>query len=106
MIADRYPDIVKVIADQGHEIACHGNFHDDICDMDADQVYMSLKEAKDKLSELAKTEVRGFRAPVFQLINMILSDLMRYRRFLIITLLCILVMKRVFKYGGTSAQLK
>ena len=30
VIADRYPDLVKVIAEQGHEIACHGNFHDDI----------------------------------------------------------------------------
>ena len=28
VMADRYPDLIKLIVSDGHEIACHGNFHD------------------------------------------------------------------------------
>ena len=30
IMADRYPDLIKLIVSDGHEIACHGNFHDNI----------------------------------------------------------------------------
>ena len=29
VMADKYPHLVRQIAQDGHEIACHGNFHDD-----------------------------------------------------------------------------
>ena len=67
IVADRYPEIIKLIAEQGHEIACHGNTHNNINGMSAENVYMSLKVAKEKLSEIAKTEVKGFRAPNFSI---------------------------------------
>ena len=65
--ADRYPEIIKLIAEQGHEIGCHGNTHDNINSMSPENIYTSLKIAKEKLSELTKTEVQGFRAPNFSL---------------------------------------
>ena len=65
--ADLYPDIIKLIASKGHEIACHGNFHDDLFKMSAKDVYTSLSLARDKLSQLIQNEVRGFRAPRFSI---------------------------------------
>jgi len=67
VMADRYPDLIKLIAQDGHEIACHGNFHDNIFGMSPKEVYSSLQEAKEKLSRISQTEVRGFRAPRFSI---------------------------------------
>ncbi len=65
--ADLYPDVLKEIAARGHEIACHGNFHDDIDKMGADELYHSLKLAKDKISQTVNQDVIGFRAPRFSI---------------------------------------
>jgi len=67
VMADRYPHLIKQIAQDGHEIACHGNFHEDIFRMSPNEIYASLKLAKQKLSEISKTEIRGFRAPSFSI---------------------------------------
>lgn len=65
VMADRYPDLIRTIAEDGHEIACHGNFHDDIFKMSPEDIYTSLKLAKNKLSEISNIDIRGFRAPRF-----------------------------------------
>ena len=65
--AELYPDILKEIASFGHEIACHGNFHDDVNKMDPQVLYAELKLARDKLSEVTNEEVIGFRAPRFSI---------------------------------------
>ena len=65
VMADRYPDLVRAIARDGHEIACHGNFHDDISRMSPEEIYTSLKIAKRKIGEISNTKIRGFRAPRF-----------------------------------------
>ena len=63
--ADLYPNVLQEIVAQGHEIACHGHFHDDIDKMDVDELYASLRLAQDKLSQVANQDVIGFRAPRF-----------------------------------------
>ena len=67
VMADKYPNLIKMIAEDGHEIACHGNFHDDIFSMSPEEVYETLKVAKKKLSKISKNEIRGFRAPRFSI---------------------------------------
>ena len=67
VMADRYPELIKLIANDGHEIACHGNFHDDIFSMTKKEVIQSLNTAKDKLSSVSHREVKGFRAPKFSI---------------------------------------
>ncbi|MDC1051145.1 polysaccharide deacetylase family protein [bacterium] len=67
VMADKYPDLIRAIAQDGHEIACHGNFHDDISGMTSEAVYASLHLAKQKLCEISGTEIRGFRAPRFSI---------------------------------------
>jgi peptidoglycan/xylan/chitin deacetylase (PgdA/CDA1 family) len=67
IMADKYPELIREIAADGHEIACHGDFHDDIFRMSVDELYTSLNTAKQKLSEISQSEIRGFRAPRFSI---------------------------------------
>ena len=65
--AELYPEVIRLIASHGHEIACHGNYHDDINSMNCDEVFTSLRAAKYRLSDIANQDVIGFRAPRFSL---------------------------------------
>ena len=67
VMADRYPELIKLIASDGHEIGCHGNYHDDIFSMTTKEVRQSLYEARDKLSNISEKEIKGFRAPKFSI---------------------------------------
>ncbi len=67
VMADRYPKLIEEIAQDGHEIACHGNFHEKIFDKSAEEIYSSLCLAKQKLSEISQSKIRGFRAPYFSI---------------------------------------
>lgn len=67
ILADLYPEVLREIATLGHEIACHGNFHDDVNRMNPDVLYSELKLAQDKLSQVSNKDVLGFRAPRFSI---------------------------------------
>ena len=49
-IADRCPDLVKKISDQGHEIACHGYSHTPIDLLTPETFEQDLKKAIDRKS--------------------------------------------------------
>ena len=84
IMAERYPDLIKLIASDGHEIACHGNSHDEIFTMSKKEILKFLNEAKDKLSNISNSEVKGFRAPKFSIDKMdftrlqAISEVFRY----------------------------
>ncbi|NLZ66681.1 MAG: polysaccharide deacetylase [Clostridiaceae bacterium] len=62
-VADRYPEVVKEIALRGHEIGCHGYYHENLALLSAQEQRSVLKWAKDRLEEVSGSEVRGFRMP-------------------------------------------
>lgn len=62
-IAQWYPDLVKQIAQEGHEIACHGMHHRDITLTSYEQFSEELTRARRILEELCGKRVVGFRAP-------------------------------------------
>jgi len=66
-VAKTYPNLVKEIADQGHEIACHSNVHRSIFAMTADEFRQDSLQAKQLLEDLIGTSVRGYRAPSFSI---------------------------------------
>ncbi len=65
--AHRYPDVVRSIAQSGHEIAHHSYFHEDVQGMDerteADMIDLGLEA----LSEVAGVRPIGYRAPMWEL---------------------------------------
>jgi polysaccharide deacetylase family protein (PEP-CTERM system associated) len=64
-IADRFPQIVRSIVDNGHELASHGYAHCRASDQDRDEFFQDITCAKRTLEDIAGVEVRGYRAPSF-----------------------------------------
>ena len=67
-IAQHHPDVVRAIADAGHEVASHGWDHKRIIHLDAPELRVSLRDSKRALEDLTGREVAGFRAPSFSIV--------------------------------------
>jgi polysaccharide deacetylase family protein (PEP-CTERM system associated) len=66
-VAKTYPKLVKQIADQQHEVACHSNIHRSIFAMTADEFRQDTLQAKQLLEDVIGAPVRGYRAPSFSI---------------------------------------
>jgi peptidoglycan/xylan/chitin deacetylase (PgdA/CDA1 family) len=68
-VAQWYPELVRQIAQEGHEIACHGMHHRDLTLTSRRQFSQELAQARQLLEELSGRRVVGFRAP-----NLVVTD--------------------------------
>ncbi|MBA6376043.1 DUF3473 domain-containing protein, partial [Colwellia sp. BRX8-2] len=66
-VAERCPNLIKAIVDQGHELASHGYAHQRITEMSKDDFVTDVVKSKNILEQLSGTEVIGYRAPSFSL---------------------------------------
>ncbi len=66
-IAERYPGLVRRIADAGHELASHGFAHLRASEQPRDEFLADIRLAKAILEDIAGHEVRGYRAPSFSI---------------------------------------
>ena len=66
-IAERYPQLVRCIVDQGHELASHGYGHQRATDLDHGAFTRDVTHAKKLLEDLSGTRVSGYRAPSFSI---------------------------------------
>jgi polysaccharide deacetylase family protein (PEP-CTERM system associated) len=66
-VAERCPNLIKAIVDQGHELASHGFAHQRITEMTKDDFITDVVKSKVILEQLSGTEVIGYRAPSFSL---------------------------------------
>lgn len=66
-VADREPDLVRRIAEAGHEIASHGQGHDLVYDLGPDAFREDVRRAKRTLEDLSGRAVVGYRAPNFSI---------------------------------------
>ncbi|MGN6516069.1 MAG: XrtA system polysaccharide deacetylase [Rhizomicrobium sp.] len=64
-VAERFPDLVKRIAAEGHEIASHGYNHQRADGQSQAEFRDDVRRAKDLLENITGTVVRGYRAPTF-----------------------------------------
>ena len=67
--AKQYPEIIKIVQERGHEIACHGltHRHDKAFDvMPYEEQLEHLSTAKKRLEDIAGEEVVSFRAPALR----------------------------------------
>ena len=62
-IAELYPELVKTISDEGHEIGCHNFFHVDYEHVSQTVFTKDLKKSKKILSELSGQKIVGYRSP-------------------------------------------
>jgi polysaccharide deacetylase family protein (PEP-CTERM system associated) len=66
-IAERYPDLIKQIIDEGHEIACHSYAHNTLNTFTKETFKLDLEKNLTALSRAGANNVIGYRAPVFSL---------------------------------------
>ena len=72
-VADRFPGVVQRIVDEGHEVASHTYLHRNLNQLPPDEVREELRRSKDRLEQVAGSEVRGVRAPNFSISDAVLD---------------------------------
>ncbi|MCO6441164.1 MAG: DUF3473 domain-containing protein [Nitrococcus mobilis] len=66
-IAERYPQLVRRMVAEGHELASHGYDHQRVTELDAGSFRRDLARAKGILEDCAGVRVIGYRAPSFSI---------------------------------------
>ena len=66
-IAERYPQTVRRIVAEGHELASHGYGHERASDLDEAAFSADISRAKAILEDISATPVLGYRAPSFSI---------------------------------------
>jgi len=66
-VAKKHPDLIRRIADAGHEVASHGYNHQSIFNLTPKQVKEDVGSSVKILEDLSGQKVIGFRAPDFSI---------------------------------------
>ncbi len=66
-VAERYPALIRSIADQGHEIASHGYDHERVFNFTREQFAADIAKAQAILEDTSGQAIKGYRAPSFSI---------------------------------------
>lgn len=66
-IASRYPQMVRRLVEQGHELASHGTAHLRASEQSPQEFAADVRDARHLLEDLGGVAVRGYRAPSFSI---------------------------------------
>ena len=66
-VAERYPQIMRRIADEGHELASHGFQHIKVNEQDPEEFRADVRKTKDLLEDLSGQPIKGYRAASFSI---------------------------------------
>ena len=66
-LAEKYPNLVKRIFNEGHEIASHGYSHKTLDELAEKSFEEEIKLSKEIIKNITGKELKGFRAPNFSL---------------------------------------
>ncbi len=64
-LAERAPELIREVADHGHEIASHGYSHISLTEMTPDEFNEDLKKSLQIIKGISKNPILGYRAPSF-----------------------------------------
>lgn len=67
-VADRFPEVVSMIAEEGHEIGTHGYYHNLITDMTPSGFEADLVKSLEAISKRTSSPIRGHRASNFTIV--------------------------------------
>ena len=65
MMGERFPDVIKKIAERGHEIGCHSDVHSWLNKMTEKECREDTRSAIDRLEQCTGQKVISYRAPAF-----------------------------------------
>lgn len=66
-MGELFPNVIKKIHSQGHEIGCHSNLHTWLNKMTKDECREDTRRAVDSLEQCIGEKVRSYRAPAFSI---------------------------------------
>ena len=66
-IAERFPQLVKKIHNQGHEIGCHGYNHELVYSLSPENFRQDVERTKNILEDNIGEKIFGYRAPNFSI---------------------------------------
>ncbi|MFT6284913.1 MAG: polysaccharide deacetylase family protein (PEP-CTERM system associated) [Arenicella sp.] len=66
-VAERYPELIKEIHRQGHEVASHGFAHRRATQQSRNDFLQDVTRSKDHLEDLLGEQIIGYRAPSFSI---------------------------------------
>ena len=66
-VAERYPALIRRVADAGHEVASHGWDHQRVFTMTPEQFRADLARARATIEDAGGIRVTGYRAPSFSI---------------------------------------
>ena len=67
LFADKFPDLVKRIVAEGHELASHGCGHDHVFKLSPEDFRKDIQRSRKQLEDLSGIEIKGYRAPFFSI---------------------------------------
>lgn len=65
MVTEKFPQLIRTISNQGHELASHAYSHRPLYTLSPAQFKEELRRSIDPLQQLSGQPVTGFRAPTF-----------------------------------------
>lgn len=66
--ARTFPDVVRRMEREGHEVACHGDGHEEVFKQSRQQFAEDVRGAQGVLQDLVGHSVQGYRAPDFSIL--------------------------------------
>lgn len=66
-VAERYPDLVRRIVSEGHELASHGFSHTRVTQQSREEFRTDIAKAKKLLEDIGGVAVKGYRAPSYSI---------------------------------------
>lgn len=66
-LVKQYPEVIRRIANEGHELGCHGWSHDLVYEMTRARFAEETRRSKEAISDLTGRPVQAFRAPYFSI---------------------------------------
>ena len=66
-VAERYPRLVRRIADAGHELASHGYWHELVYDLTPEQFAKDIADSIEAIADASGIVVTAYRAPSFSI---------------------------------------
>lgn len=68
-VAERSPNLVKAIVEQGHELASHGYNHKRVTNLSPEEFKSDITKSKNILEQLGGVAVNGYRAPSYSIVS-------------------------------------
>ena len=66
-VANKFPQLIRRIADAGHELASHGYWHRLVYTLNHQDFRRDIKDSKDAIGNATGVEVTAYRAPSFSI---------------------------------------